>query len=172
MRKAAFALVALLLAAGFGVWLYFTPLLALSNMRDAAAARNAGELSSYVDYPSLRASLKVAVQAKVTALARDPSNPLLALGASLAGGFVDPMIENLVTPQSMALMLSGVPPTMLESNSDPSTPESMMETTTRYDGLNTYVATVRRKDWPWPPVELELKRDGLASWKLSAIRLP
>jgi hypothetical protein len=171
MRKA-LAFLALLLAAGFAVWLYFTPQLALANMRDAAAARNAGELSSYVDYPQVRASLEVAVQSKMAALAQDQSNPLLALGAGLAGGFVDPVIENLVTPQGMALMLSGVPPTLLASGTDPSTPESMMETSTRYDGLNTYIATVRRKDWPWPPVELELRRDGLASWKLSAIRLP
>jgi hypothetical protein len=181
MRKA-IAFLALLLVVGFGVWLYFTPQLALASMRDAAAARNAGELSSYVDYPSLRASLKVALQSKMAALAKDQTNPLLALGASLAGNFVDPMIDNLVTPQSMALMLSGVPPTMLEhppgdsaasSNPDPAAaaPQAMTETSTRYDGLNTYVAIVRRKDWPWQPVELELRRDGLASWKLSAIRL-
>jgi hypothetical protein len=171
MRKA-IAFLALLLGLGSGVWLYFTPQLALASMRDAAAARNASELSSYVDYDSVRASLKVAVQAKMAALAKDESNPLLALGAGLAGGLVDPMIDNLVTPQSLALMLSGVPPSMLGSSTDASTPESMMETATRYDGFNTYVATVRRKDWPWPPVELELRRDGFASWKLSAIRLP
>lgn len=171
MRKAA-AFLALLVLVGSGVWLYFTPQLALASMRDAAQARNAGDLSSYVDYPALRASLKLTAQAKVAAVAQDPTNPLLALGASVAGAFVDPLIENLVTPQSLALMLSGVPPSMLGSANEGSTPESMMETTGRYDGLNTYVATVRRKDWPWPPVELEMRRSGLSTWKLSAIRLP
>lgn len=171
MRRA-LAFLALLLAIGFGAWLYFTPQLALASMRDAAAARNAGELSSYVDFPAVRESLKVVVQSKMAAVAKDPTNPLLALGASLAAGFADPVIDNLVTPQSLALMLSGVPPTMLASGAETSSPASMVETTTRYDGLNTYVATVRRKDWPWPPVELEMRREGLASWKLAAIRLP
>jgi hypothetical protein len=171
MRKAIALIAFLLVVIGGSIWFYLTPQLALRNMRDAAYAKNAGELSGYVDFPSVRDSLKVAVGSKVTALAKDQTNPILALGAQIAGNLVDPMIDTLVTPDNMALMLSGVPPAVIGTTNVGSA-VGAVETTSHYDGFNGYVVSVTRKDSAWPPVELELRRDGFASWKLSAIRLP
>jgi hypothetical protein len=171
MRKALVFLSLLVVLGGAATWLYFTPLIALGNMRDAAYAKNAGTLAAYVDFPSVRESLKVVVNAKVNTMAKDATNPMLALGAQFAASFVEPMIDNLVTPDNLGLMLSGVTPTVLGA-ADPTGATGQVETATRYGGLNSYLVTVKRAGVPWPPVELELRRYGVASWKLAAIRLP
>jgi hypothetical protein len=170
MRKALVFLSLLLVLGGAGTWFYFTPVIALGNMRDAAYAKNAGTLAEYVDFPSVRESLKVVVNAKVSALAKDATNPMIALGAQFAAGFVEPMIDNLVTPDNLGLMLSGVTPAVLNANQLAGT--GQVETSAHCGGLNSYVVMVKREGAAWPPIELELRRSGLATWKLSAIRLP
>jgi hypothetical protein len=160
------------LAAGVG--LYFTPHLALRGIRKAADTRDAAALSEYVDYPAVRDSLKVALHGKIAPVAAN-DNPLLAMGLALANAVADPMIDTLVTPESLSRLFEGQSPATL---APPATagvhydPLAGIETTTGYEDLNTFAVTIKNTSLPTTPVGLVLTRDGLLRWKLSAIRLP
>lgn len=94
----------LVLALLVGGWWYASPLMALDGLRDAAEAGDEAELEARVDFPALRSSLKEQLRDVLTDAARDPGgdNPLGAAGAALGLGFVDPIIDNTVTPEWVA----------------------------------------------------------------------
>jgi hypothetical protein len=171
MRKVV-ALCALVfwLSVGGAAWVYFSPQWTLSKMRDAAAARNATELSQYIDFPSVRESLKASVSRKLGGVASALPAGLAALAAGVTNTLADPVIDYMVTPDSLALLLSGVAPGV-DGQPAAAAPTSDFKTTTSYDGWSTYVVSIKHDQMPWP-VELRLHRDGLTSWKLSSITLP
>ena len=162
-----------LLVSGLGAYLYFAPYLALRSMRNAAQAGDAAELSSYVDFPAVRESLKATVSRKMGDVAQGTGNPLALLGAAFANTLADPLVDVLVTPTNLALVLNGVNPQA--NGAAPSTPQPTdvdPETTAHYDGLSDFVVTVTNRSFPSQPIGLVLHRSGLVAWKLSAITLP
>lgn len=76
----------------FGTWLYFAPYLAVSGMKAGAEAKDAVKLSSYVNFPALKESLKASFRAKLAsgAAKKPEGNPFGAVGAALAVAFVNP----------------------------------------------------------------------------------
>ncbi|MGB5156708.1 DUF2939 domain-containing protein [Desulfobacterium sp. N47] len=118
-----------------GVCFYYTPHWALSNMKEAAENRDADRLSEYVDFPALKESLKANFNAMMaTEVSNNMSdNPFGAFGAALAAAFINPMIDNLVTPESLAMMMKGEKPklekTNLENEKDKPNTEENTETT-------------------------------------------
>lgn len=97
----------LALALLVGGWWYASPLMALDGLRDAAEAGNEAELEERVDFPAVRSSLKEQLRTALTEAAQDQSgsNPLGAAGAALGLGFVDPIVDNTVTPEWVAKTL-------------------------------------------------------------------
>ena len=171
MRKALpFFGVVLLIA--FGVWVYFTPFLALRSMRSAALAGDGAALSGYVDFPAVRESLKTTVNDKVASVTQGVNNPLGMLGAAFASALANPMIDTFVTPQSLALILSGVKPDPGGAARVTLPSENDVEMTESYGDVNTFLVTVKTKAGANAPIGLVLKRRGLASWKLSALSFP
>jgi hypothetical protein len=171
MRKALSFFGVVLLIAG-GVWIYFTPFLALRSMRSAAEAGDGAALSGYVDFPAVRESLKTTVSGRVASATQGVDNPLAMLGAAVASALANPMIDALVTPESLALILRGVKPEPGGAARVALPSESDVETTESYGDLNTFFVTVKTKGSPTAPIGLVLKRSGLASWKLSALTFP
>ncbi|WP_137937923.1 DUF2939 domain-containing protein [Chitinivorax sp. B] len=162
-------------------WFYFTPHLAIREMRAAAEAKDAVKLAGYVDFPALRENLKASFNAKMTSemAAGSGSNPLGVLGAIFAAKIVDPMIDALITPESLFLLMKGSKPkaidlqhqdtaTTTESQSDK--PETT--TTSAYESFDRFVVTVNKNGSIEHSVGLVFMRNGLFSWKLSALRLP
>lgn len=166
----ALALLALL------VWFFFTPHLAVRSMRAAAGERNAAKLSSHVNFPALKESLKASFNAKIAAetAKEKESNPFAALGAAMAAAFISPLIDALVTPESLAMIVQGDKPRlgMGKNESRKSAPDT--ETSMSYESLNSFVVTIRKKNDPnGETMGLVFNRDGLlSSWKLTALRLP
>jgi len=157
----------------FGVWFFFTPHLAVSAMKSAAEAHDSAKLSSYVNFPALKENLKATFNAKLASevTKEKDGNPFAALGAAMAAALINPMIDALVTPESLAMMMKGDKP-QSEKNSAPSTQaEQPADTTMSYESFDRFVVTVKKKDETGEPVDLVFNRDGMFSWKLSAIRL-
>ena len=166
-------LIVVTLVVGF----YFTPHFAIYNFKKAADNKDSVALSDYVDYPSLRESLKANINAKMAkeVFKEKESNPFQVLGAALATLFIDRMIEVFITPESIAIMMNGEKPRLEKpesvQNSKTSSEESNIETLRSYENFNRFVVKIKKKDSPEGPIELVFKRDGIISWKLCALRL-
>jgi hypothetical protein len=167
-------IVAVALLAVLGVWFYMTPYNAYSAMAKAAENRDATTLADYVNFPALRESVKANLNAKFSAeVARQgDGDPAAALGAAFASALINPMVEAMITPDSLTAMIrNGVPPSG-EAAGEAASAEARTETTKGYEGFNRFVVKVRRLDSGREPVVFVFHREGLVSWKLSAMRLP
>lgn len=185
MRNKIIFLSCILLISTAVVGFFFSPYWAVHNIRQAALEKDAAALSDHVDYPALRESLKANVNALLAQeVAKKSDNPLEAFGAALAAAFVNPLIDALVTPESLTMLLAGEKPDVRKLGAaawnKPSSPKaegkpaetSDVDMTGRYESLNRFIVKVKEKGSSGPPVELVLIRHGLLSWKLSALRLP
>lgn len=176
-KKKKFVFLGLIVVA-LGIGFYFTPHFSIYNLKKAADNKDSVALSDYVDYPSLRESLKANINAKMAkeVFKEKESNPFQVLGAALATLFIDRMIEVFITPESIAIMMNGEKPRLEKTesvqNSKTSSEESNIETLRSYENFNRFVVKIKKKDSPEGPIELVFKRDGIISWKLSALRLP
>ncbi|HVO85078.1 MAG TPA: DUF2939 domain-containing protein [Syntrophobacteria bacterium] len=176
MKKTKFALIGLIVLI-LGIGFYLTPHLAVHNMKKAARNNDADALSRYVDYPSVRESLKANLLGKA---AREVSetraeNPFEALQAAFAAALINPMLDALVTPEGLAMLMKGKKP-QLDKSARQSTNEvkfdkSKTETSKSYKDFNHFVVRVKEKDSTKGAVEFTFKRDGLISWKLTFLRL-
>ncbi|CAM2173034.1 DUF2939 domain-containing protein [Paraburkholderia sacchari] len=106
----AVAAVAIVAAVGYG---YASPYIALNHLKAAADARDAAALNEYVDYPALRVSLKqqVGEMLQQRMEAAHASNPLMLFGAMLGNALIGPLVDAYATPEGVAALLGGMPPT-------------------------------------------------------------
>lgn len=158
----------------FSVWFFFTPHLAVSTMKSAAEARDAAKLSSHVNFPALKESLKASFNAKLASevTKEKDGDPFSALGAAMAAAFINPMIDALVTPESLAMMMKGDKPQPGTNAAASTKSDTDVNTAMSYESFDRFVVTVKKKGEASDPIGLVFNRDGLFSWKLSAIRLP
>src|SRR6185436_7220516 len=87
-----------------GVWLYFTPYLALNRLQKAARNGDSEAMAEMVDFPSLRESVKTNVRTQVERAVGRRSNPIGVLGGLLAGAVTSPLVDAFVTPQGIAAL--------------------------------------------------------------------
>jgi hypothetical protein len=109
MKMAAKIGVGGVVAAAAGVWFYFTPHLAVQNMKEAADERDANKLSRYIDFPAVRESMKATLNAKLMsemAKNKKSDSPFAGLGAAFAMAMVGPMVDAMVTPEALTMMMS------------------------------------------------------------------
>jgi hypothetical protein len=158
----------------FGTWFLFTPYIAVNGMKSAAEARDAAKLSSYVNFPALKESLKASFNAKLASevTKEKNENPFTPLGAMMAAAFINPLIDALVTPESLAMMIKGDKPLPGKNSTQTQQSNSDADIAMSYEGFDRFVVTVKKKGETGEPVALVFNRDGMFSWKLSAIRLP
>lgn len=147
---------------------YFSPYATAFNMRQAVLDGNAIVLSNYVNFPSLKESLKASINATlakevVTSNSGDKSSS--ALGAVITGAFASPMIDALVTPENLALL-------MQKGNFSISKENSNREVTMGYEGLDKFAISIKVNGDTHSPLILLLHREGTFAWKLSSVRLP
>ncbi|RQR53463.1 DUF2939 domain-containing protein [Burkholderia sp. Bp9140] len=101
--------VAVLMAIGYA---YASPYVALGRLKSAIDARDAQAVSGYVDFPSLRISLKQQVteelMRRIDAVKKD--NPFAVIGALIGSALIGPLVDAYATPEGVAALMSGIPP--------------------------------------------------------------
>jgi len=154
------------------------PFLTINAIRDAVRDENSRALSRQVDFPALRASLRLQL-ADVIVREAGPdlqSNLLGAIGLRLAGSAAGTGVDMMVTPVGLSALMRGQRLWSLaggaspaQVGADPAREKPLDDAHYRYHSPSRFTATVR--DDRDRPIEFVLTRKGL-SWKLSDIRLP
>jgi Protein of unknown function (DUF2939) len=160
-----------------GGGLYASPYFTLYQMYQAVERKDIEAISSHVDFPALRESVKTNLQTVVKKETSQQSNPLMGLLGSVMGGFVlDPVVDQLVTPSGVAALLEGQQLQLgkqegqtqfMQGGGSSSTPDVKAE----YESFNQFAVNVKPKGQDIEPVTILLSRDGLG-WKISGVRLP
>lgn len=147
-------------------------------MKKAIENRDAEALSEYIDYPSLRESLKANLNAKIFGEIAKMKNDNFfgVLGTTMAAILINPIIDAFVTPESLAMLMKGEKPKLngseCSSKKEFHSENSNVEISRSYRGFSRFVVKVKQKDSSEEPIEFIFKRNGLFSWKLSALRIP
>ena len=160
-----------------GVWFFFTPYIATHNMKKAAETNDSATMSSYINFPSLKESLKANFNAMLAKefVKGENTDPMEALGAALAVAFINPMIDALVTPESLSMMMKGVEPNLTQEKSGAGNnpnDKSDTETTMGYESFGRFAVNVKQKGTSGEPMIFVFHREGLITWKLASLRLP
>ncbi|MFN3809653.1 MAG: DUF2939 domain-containing protein [Roseateles asaccharophilus] len=171
------ALLALALVAGLA--LYATPYLTVHQLREAARERDAQALAAHVDFPALRQHLKLSVQDRLAGRERnergDPT-PAAAMGAAVAAALLGPMVDVLITPETLGRILQGESPLGLPGGREPPTYSQegrpRLLTEMGYESPGRFVFSLRREGDGEEPIALVLHRQGLIGWRLAEMRLP
>ncbi|PMS11843.1 DUF2939 domain-containing protein [Trinickia caryophylli] len=191
---------ALLVVFGIAAYSYASPYLVLDRLKRAADARDAETVSRYVDYPSLRTSLK---QQVTDLLARrietqKREHPFAALGALVGIALIGPLVDAYATPDGVAALLNGIPPHGDPGEAPPPpgqggdvtaggnppaqgenaapgqstvTPEPKPpRASAGYRSIDTFAVTYRRDDQS-EPYSVLFQRSGWFDWKLAAVDL-
>ncbi|WP_397535829.1 DUF2939 domain-containing protein [Roseateles sp.] len=153
---------------------FLSPYLTLQQLRAAAEARDAQAFSRHVDFDALRGQLKQGVQRKLAGQERGTDGqptPASAFGAALAGALLGPMVDALITPESLARLMQGQSPLRAAGPLGGEAPgSSVLQTQMGYESPNRFVFAIARHGEL--PVELVLHREQLLFWKLAELRLP
>jgi len=158
----------------FAIYLYASPYIALYNIKNAAEQKDADKLSGYIDFPSVKQSIKDQVKAAMVEelAASDKQDGFEALGTMLAAAMIDPIIDGLVTPDGVALMLQGQK-LVFDLNND--TPEGVPEAKNDdidykagYLSFNRFKVEIIDANDPDESLDVIMHRDGL-SWKVTRI---
>ena len=171
---------------------YASPYITLYQMRSALADNDADSFSSYVDFPSMRKPACATHNHDAGENGEFPEmngNPFADLGMVMAMGFVNQAIDTMVTPAGVMTMMAGGSqactlqraglsrtigngPTGVRRRHRAANIEQQAESRLfgRLQNWSTVTATARKGTDD--EVTFILKRDGLWSWKLSAVNLP
>ena len=163
-------------------YLYFSPYISILGFKSAVESKDTEEARQYIDFPSVRRSLKdqlrEALTKKIaTRIAEEPFGPIkMILISPMVGRVVSSTIDATVTPNGLKILLSqgtfsskdsnGVQKSGYNSNKG-----NKVRISLYYKGLNRFIL---RSDIPniSEPMKAYWKRDMLWKWKLSSIELP
>lgn len=185
MTSKAFKLGAVTVAIALAAYWYWSPLLAIHQMREAARSGDADAFNDHVDYPKLRDNLKGQLS---VAFARSIENSPkaenefaragAALGTMLGLSLVDRMVDALVRPETvMRAMQQGKMMPKRQADTSPSTSSPSKDEPVQWQserkGVDKYIAYASSPGQAKSQrIGLVLERSGFANWKLTEIRLP
>lgn len=157
-------------------YLYASPYIILNSIKNALKENDSEKVSAYIDYTSVRQSLKDQMNAYMLKEIRTKeANGWEALGAMMASTLAEKMVDAVVTPEGMTLMLQGKDlRKSLTGNREDTRKERTdtpkIEYRTRYLSMNMFEVTFKNKEND-SDVKIIMERDGL-SWKIKKIVLP
>lgn len=173
-KRSSFSTLVVLAAIFAGVWLYFTPYLALNRLQKAAQRGDEQAMAELVDFPALRESVKGNVRGAV-AHSVGGHNPIGMLGGILAGAVAGPVVDAVVTPEGIAALTHGERPgTVHQGDSEKWRQVRMsgMRVKRGYEGFDLFVVHFVSKENGRERMALLMRREGIAHWRLSGIRIP
>ena len=154
------------------------PWLTINAIREAVRNEDSRALSKQVDFPALRASLRLQLADAIVREAgvEAQSSLLGAMGLRLAGGAAGTGVDMMVTPVGLSALMRGQRlwslaggASPMRAGPDPARAAPLEDAHYRYHSPSRFTVTVR--DDRDRPIEFVLTRQGLR-WKLSDIRLP
>lgn len=186
MNKGKIALVVAI--GGFATYLFAMPYITVYNIKRAAENNNADELSEYIDFPSVRQSVKEQLTVSLAKnLAEDDAlkdNPFAKLGALFGAMMVDKMVDAYVTPTGIASLMTGKKPELTSTgqgtipnadkptvSNNKSSDDVAIDASFSYESLHKFVVSVTY-DGVDLGHRLTLRRHGLNDWKVTDIRIP
>ncbi|AQZ96629.1 DUF2939 domain-containing protein [Halopseudomonas phragmitis] len=164
------------LAVVFAGYIYASPYLAVNSLKAATEARNAPEMSEYIDFPSVRQNLKEQMTASIMVEAGRElgDNPFAAMGMALATTMIDGLLEGMVTPSGLAALMAGESPggsaSTSQDGSSRSVKEPFADASMGYRGLNRFVVVVPNE--AGEVADFVFRRSGLVGWKLTELHVP
>jgi hypothetical protein len=179
LQQKLLAAAATAIAAGVAAYWYWSPYLAVRELREAAMNADAVRFNEHVDFPRVRDSLKAQFAGRI-----DGADGRAAggLGGLLANVLVGTMIDAAVRPETiMFAMREGRFKIERQGQREddgqtgPAEREQPVWRTER-QGLNTVLFHAQRHGSDGSggrdSMALVMQRDGFADWKLTDIRLP
>jgi len=177
MKKLVALLVVVVLA--LGAWTAAGPFLTIRALRTAIDEQDSAALSTYVDFPSVRASIRAQVEdylaRRTGAQAQDGVLGALSMGvaSAAAGGLTDLLatpagIGAVMQGRSVFRRLRGDAPTA-SSPEVAAAANPLRDVQYGFESLSRFTATVRNADGA--PVVLVLTRRGMR-WVVTDVRLP
>ncbi len=175
MKKWMLAAILILLA--LGGYVVAGPYMAYAGIRDAVETKNTAKLSRHVDFPQLRANLKIQLDDYMVRRAgADAQASLLgAFAVRVASGLAGAAVDTMITPAGLSAILEGrsvVHRVAGDTGSDafrPAPPVNpLRDPSYRFESTSRFSATIPGDDGE--DVDLVLTRNGLR-WKLTNIRL-
>lgn len=153
------------------------PYITVYRMKSAAQELDGEALSEYIEFPSVRQSLKDQMNAAFAKVMADndgmKGNPFASLGVAFAGVLIDKMVDVYVTPAGMSQIMAGERP---RQDEDPradggkkSERQLLPDASMAYESLDKFVVKSNRAEGG--ELRLVLRRRGL-DWKLTEILLP
>lgn len=165
-------LVAIILGVFVG-YLIVSPYIVVHQIRSAAKAKDAEKLAEYVDFSSVRQSLKDQMNIRLIKLVeKEKNNPFSAMGAAIGGAMVERMVDGFVTPTGLIALMKGDRPKVGNAGeaSPPATSSGdAFAGDMAYEGFDKFVVTVKGKNEE--PFRFILRRH-LLSWRLAELILP
>lgn len=165
-------------AALFVIYVAASPYITVYQMKSAAERHDGDALSEYIEFPSVRQSLKDQMNAMfVKKIAEDEEmkgNPFAALGAAFAGMMVNKMVDAFVTPAGITQLMAGEKPQPEAHKEGGGTSNSdrkpFSDTSMSYESFDKFVVKVKGKDGG--EGKFVLRRRGIIGWKLTEIIIP
>ena len=181
-----------LVAAGTGVVVgaYYaaSPWLTLNKLKQAFEKKDTRQIEKIVDFPQLREDFKEFAKAAIMkkAATEFEGAPLAALGIMMANAFIDPLIDQVISPAGLQALLStgdmSVQPSDIlneknswstkESTTDQFQPSPDLSVKMNYMDLNEFKIELSNKSVIAEPISLFMEREGFADWKVTGIEIP
>lgn len=168
------ALVLLVAAVGY----YFSPLLALYNLKNAAIAGERDKVADAVDFPAVREDVKSQMMVSLQAeMAKEKDNPFAAMGVAMGATMVDKLVDAFVNADTITNVIkNGELRVVKQAPPSPgaeSEPKSDVKIDVQWTAIDSVNVVVSEKNAPnKKPVSLRMKKDGLIGWKLVGLKLP
>ena len=167
-----------LVAVSGATWFVRAPYATLQSIKTAAERRDIPALNRMIDFPALKSSLKLLMMNAV-GIQGEPESPGKGLMRMFAGALAGPVVDAMVTPESISAMFGGQLPSMRagvpaktgspgsESESIAGNQEVIVART--WEGLSAVRVTLSRSaSRADDGLTFVMRRDGL-SWRLAAI---
>lgn len=164
-----------------GSYWYWSPFLAIHNMKQAAEQRDADSFNQYVDYAKLRESLKgqfAALLAKEMAKSDTGSSAEkagAALGNMIGLAFVDKIVDTMVRPEVvMKAMEQGKMEKPGKESDTSSKPKDYSDPKWDFErkGVDKLIAySVPTSESDSRRIGLVFERTGFSTWKLTELRI-
>jgi len=160
---------------------YASPYWTIYQMRSAIETRDPEKFSRYVDYPALRENLKaqIVLSLKEQLPSPEKDNPFAGLGQMIGLAMVNTVVDAMVSPAGVMALMAGEKPAAKPSQPAPAPGPANPKKEAAKDTLK-YDVSYRRWDLVQATatrdngeqIVVDLRRDGLWSWKWAGVKLP